>query len=136
MRKIALVAFMALTACVSTSTVRPLRSHEIAIGPYHERSTQSFVGSLMYEGNCLLFDGENGSPRLLPIWPGGTRFEEALLTFHRPAKDDERVVVNEQIRIDGEPTDWSQLDPAAFAPFRQQCGWATPFFVSGVTPAN
>jgi hypothetical protein len=136
MRKTALLAFLALPACLSTSSIRPLRQHEIAIGPYHERAAQSFVGSLMYEGPCLVFDGENGAPRLLPIWPGGTRFEESLVTFHRPAKDDERVVVNQEIRLDGVPTDWSQLDPTAFAPFQQQCGWAKPFFVSGVAPAN
>jgi len=136
MRYLALVPFVLLEACVSAATVRPLRDYEIAIGPYHERGTQSVVGSLMYEGRCLLFDGEKGSVRLLPIWPGGTRFEESLVTFHRPAKSDQRVVVGEEIRLDGVPTDWSQLDSRAFAPFQQQCGWAKPFFVSGLAPAN
>lgn len=136
MRYRVLIAFMLLQACVSTNSVRPLRDYEIAIGPYHERGTQSFVGSLMYEGRCLLFDGEKGSPRLLPIWPGGTRFEESLITFHQPAKSDQRVVVGEEIRLDGVPADWSRLDPRIFAPFQQQCGWAQPFFVSGLAPAN
>jgi hypothetical protein len=136
MRTLALAPFVLLTACVSTPSVRPLRDYEIAIGPYHERGTQSVVGSLMYEGRCLLFDGEKGSVRLLPIWPRGTRFEESLVTFHRPAKSDQRVVVGEEIRLDGVPVQWADLDPRLYAPFRQQCGWAQPFFVSSLAPAN
>ena len=31
---------------------------------------------------------------------------------------------------------WSALDPRAFAAFERQCGWAKPFFVSGLAPAN
>jgi hypothetical protein len=136
MRHLAPLALLLLSGCVASSSVRPLRDYEIAIGPYHERSTQSFVGGLMYEGRCLLFDGEKGSARLLPIWPGGTRFEESLVTFHQPAKSDQRVAIGEEIRLDGVPTQWSALDPRAFAPFHQQCGWAKPFFVSGLAPAN
>ena len=136
MRHLSLAALLLLPACASTSSVRPLRDYEIAIGPYHERGSQSVVGSLMYEGRCLLFDGEKGSVRLLPIWPGGTRFEESLVTFHQPAKSDQRIVIGEEGRLDGVPTDWPQLDPRVFAPFRQQCGWARPFFVSGLAPAN
>lgn len=136
MRMTALIAFLTLPACVSSGGVRALHDYEIAIGPYHERPARSFVGSLMYEGGCLVFDGENGAVRALPIWPGGSRLEESLLTFHRPAKDDQRVAINEEIRLDGVPADWRQLDPATFAPFRQQCGWAKPFFVSGLAPAN
>jgi hypothetical protein len=90
----------------------------------------------MYENGCLVFNGDNGSPRLLPIWPYGTKFVESLVTFHRPSKDDERAVLNQEIRLDGIPANWSQLDPATFAPFHQQCGWAKPFFVSGLAPAN
>ena len=136
MRYLALVPFLLLEACVSTATVRPLRDYEIAIGPYHERAAKSVVGSLMYEGRCLLFDGEEGAVRLLPIWPGGSRFEESLVTFHQPAKADQRIVVGEEVRLDGVPVQWSELDPRLFAPFRQQCGWAQPFFVSGLAPAN
>ena len=136
MRKLTFTGLFLLASCVSTSSVRALRAYEIAIGPYHEVGTQSFVGSLMYEGGCLVFDGEKGSMRLLPIWPGGTRFEESLVTFHQPAKSDQRVAIGEEIRLDGEPTDWARLDPAEFAPFQQQCGWAKPFYVSGLAPAN
>ena len=136
MRKLAFIALLLVSGCVTSSGPRPLRPNEIAIGPYHEGGTQSFVGSLMYEGRCLLFDGEKGSARLLPIWPGGTRFEESLVTFHQPAKSDQRVAIGEEIRLDGVPTQWSALDPRAFAPFERQCGWAKPFFVSGLAPAN
>ena len=135
MRKFIVVAVLTLTACVSSRGVRPLRPHEIAIGPYHERPTQSFVGSLMYEGGCLIFDGENGSPRLLPIWPTGSRFEETLVTFHRPGKDDQRVTIGEEIRLDGVPSDWSQIRSPQFQSFERQCG-ARPFFVSSLAPAN
>jgi hypothetical protein len=134
MRKIILVALLALPSCVHN--VRPLHRYEIAIGPFYERPTHSFAGSLMYENGCLVFNGDNGSPRLLPIWPYGTKFVESLVTFHRPSKDDERAVLNQEIRLDGIPANWSQLDPATFAPFHQQCGWAKPFFVSGLAPAN
>ena len=136
MRKTTLVTFLLLTACVSSSQVRPLRPNEIAIGPYHERGAQSFVGSLMYEGRCLLFDGESGAPRLLPIWPTGSRFEESLVTFHHPAHSDQRVLVGEEIRLDGQAAHWSELDQRTFAPFQRQCGWAKPFFVSSFAPAN
>ena len=136
MRHLSLTALLLLQACASTSGVRPLRDYELAIGAYHERPAQSVVGSLMYEDRCLLFDGEKGSVRLLPIWPAGTRFEDSLVTFHQPGKSDQRIVIGEEVRLDGLPTDWSQLDPHAFAPFRQQCGWARPFFVSGLAPAN
>jgi hypothetical protein len=134
MRKIILVALLALPACAHN--VRQLHRYEIAIGPFYERPTHSFAGSLMYESGCLVFNGDNGSPRLLPIWPSGTKFVESLVTFHRPSKDDERAVLNQEIRLDGIPADWSQLDPATFGPFHQQCGWAKPFFVSGLAPAN
>ena len=136
MRKIGLIVVTLLEGCMVSSGICPLRPREIASAPYHEGGRESFVGSLMYEGGCLLFDGENGSPRLLPIWPIGTKFEELLVTFHQPAKSDQRLVIGEEIRLDGEPTDGSALDPRIFAPFQQQCGRAKPFFVSGLAPAN
>ena len=136
MRRVVPVLLLLLQACVSSSSVRPLRDYEIATGPYHELAAKHFVGSLMYEGRCLLFDGEGGSVRLLPIWPSGTRFEESLVTFHQPGKSDQRVVIGEEVRLDGVPAQWSELDSRLYAPFRQQCGWAQPFFVSGLAPAN
>ena len=137
MRRVFIVAVLLLDACVSVSNVpRPLQPNEIAIGPYHEQSTRNFVGSLMYEGGCLVFNGDNGAQRLLPIWPAGTHLEESLITFHRPAKTDQRIAIAEEIRLDGRPAEWTELDPAIFAPFEHQCGWAQPFFVSGLAPAN
>jgi len=137
MRHAGLVSILLLQACVSSSSgPRALHPYEIAIGTYYEQGTRSFVGSLMYEGGCLVFDGERGSPRLLPIWPSGTRFEESLVTFHQPAKSDQRIAIAEEVRVDGRPTEWAELDPATFAPFQHQCGWAKPFYVSGLAPAN
>ena len=89
----------------------------------------------MYEGGCLLFDSEDGHTRLLPVWPIGSRFEESLVTFHQPAKSDQRVIIGEEIRLDGQSADWSELAGAQFAPFQTQCG-ALPFFVSGLAPAT
>jgi hypothetical protein len=105
------------------------------MAPYREGGTQSHVGSLMYEGGCLLFDGEDGPTPLLPIWPAGSRFEESLITFHRPAKADQRVIIGEEVRLDGQAADWSDLPDSRLVPFQHQCG-GQPFFVSAVTPAN
>jgi len=134
MRKFGLIAIVLLDACAPNG-IRPLRPFEIATAPYHSGNIQSLVGSLMYESGCLLFRNEDGSTQLLPVWPSGSKFEESLVTFHRPAKSDQRVVIGEEILIDGQPGDWSALDNRAFERFRHQCR-AEPFFVSGVTPAN
>lgn len=135
MRKTVLAALSLVAACTSPSRVPALRPHEIAIGPYHQRAEQSLVGSLMYEGGCLMFNGENGSPQLVPIWPSGTRFEEKLVTFHQPGKDDQHVAIGQEIRLDGVPSEWSQFELPRFRSFQSQCG-AKPFFVSGLAPAN
>lgn len=138
MRKLSFVlAALALSACVGSgeSGNRPLRPYEIATDTYRSGGTQSFVGSLMYEGGCLLFEGEKNSARVLPVWPNGTRFEESVVTFHQPAKSDQLVPIAGELRIDGWAADWSRLDPHRFAPFRRQCG-GIPFFVSSVAPAN
>ena len=135
MRKAILIGLLlSLEACASTA-VRPLRPFEIATGPYRPSVKEQLVGSLMYEGGCLLFTNEDRSRQLLPIWPTGTLFEESMVTFHQPAKAEQRLVVGEEIRLDGEAADWPEVDSARYAPFRQQCG-AQPFFVSAVTPAN
>jgi hypothetical protein len=135
MRQLVLTTAALLGSCATPSAVPVLRPHEIAIGPYHERAEQSIVGSLMYEGGCLIFSGESGSPRLLPVWPSGSQFEETLITFHRPGKDDQRVAIGQEIRLDGVSSDWSQLQQPQFRAFELQCG-AAPFFVSGLAPAN
>lgn len=134
MRKAVLMGVLLLQACASTG-VRPLHSDEIPLAPYHSAAKEQIVGSLMYEGGCLLFTNEDRTRQLLPVWPTGTQLQESMLTFHQPAKAEQRLIVGEEVRLDGEVGDWSQLDPALYAPFQHQCG-GQPFFVSAVTPAN
>lgn len=96
---------------------------------------ESHTGSLLYEGGCLLFaDGEK-SGRWLPIWPDGSIFDGTLVTFHQPAKDDQRIAVAEEFVMSGEPLTWKQLPSARYAPFARQCQ-AQPFVVSEVRPAD
>jgi hypothetical protein len=133
-RAIPIGLLLMLEACASTG-VRPLRPFEIATAPYQASAKEQLVGSLMYEGGCLMFTNEDRSRQLLPIWPNGTLFQESMVTFHQPGKADQRVIVGEEVRLDGTPGDWAELDASFYAPFRQQCG-AEPFFVSDVTPAN
>ena len=135
MRRVIAIGLLTMLAACASTGVRPLRAFEIATGPYHAAVKEQIVGSLMYEGGCLLFVNEDRTRQLLPIWPTGTLFEESMVTFHQPAKAEQRLVVGEEVRLDGEQADWSQLDSARYAPFRQQCG-AAPIFVSGVAPAN
>jgi hypothetical protein len=134
MRKAVLIGLLALQSCATTG-VRPLRPYEIATGPYHAAVKEQVVGSLMYEGGCLLFANEDRSRLLLPIWPTGTQFQESMLTFHQPAKTDQRIIIGEEVRLDGEAGEWPQLDSERYAPFRRQCQ-AQPYFVSAVAPAN
>jgi hypothetical protein len=134
MRKAMLIGLMALQAC-ATPEVRLLHHDEVATAPYHYLGKEQMVGSLMYEGGCLLFTDHDHTKQVLPIWPDGTQFEETLLTFHQPGRADQRVIVGEEIRLDGDDGDWSQLDPERYAPFSHQCG-SKPFFVTDVTPAN
>jgi hypothetical protein len=134
MRRVALILVILLQACASDE-VRPLRPDEIATASYHAAGAESLVGSLMYEGGCLMFVTEDGTRQLLPVWPTGSRLEESLVTFHQPAKADQRLTVGEEIKIDGAAGEWAQLDQRQFASFQHQCP-AQPFFVSGVTPAN
>ena len=134
MRKICLVGVLLLQACAS-GQVRPLRPNELATAPYHESGTQTFVGTLMYEGNCLLFEDEDKTVRILPVWPHGSTFEESLVTFHQPGRLEQRVMVGQEIQLKGEKSDWTALADTHLAPFEHQCG-SQPFFVSGMTPAN
>jgi hypothetical protein len=135
MRNAVLIGVMLCLEACASSGVRSLRPFEIATGVYHPAVKDQLVGSLMYEGGCLLFANEDRTRQFLPIWPDGTLFEEQMVTFHQPAKAEQRLVVGEEIRLDGEAVDWSRVDAARYAPFRQQCA-ADPFFVSAVAPAN
>ena len=135
MRKALLVGLLAMLGACASTGVRPLRAYEIATGPYHSAVKDQVVGSLMYEGGCLLFVNEDRTRQLLPIWPTGTQFQESMVTFHQPAKADQRIIIGEEIRLDGEAVDWPQLEGATYAPFRHQCP-GEPFFVSATAPAN
>ena len=59
MRKTGMIALALLAGCVSTPGIRPLRPLEIPTAPYQEFVTSSLIGSLSYEGGCLLFYGAN-----------------------------------------------------------------------------
>lgn len=134
MRNLCLMGLVLLAGCASTG-IRPLRPNELAVAPYHERGEESFVGSLMYEGGCLLFEDEGKTTRLLPVWPIGSTFEESLITFHQPAKAEQRVMVGQEIRLQGEALNWSSVQDGNLAPFEHQCG-SKPFFVTAMAPAN
>lgn len=134
MSKTGLLCLLLPQACASTG-VRPLHPYEIATAAYHRGGSETVVGSLMYEGSCLLFQSDDGSSVLLPVWPTGSVFEESLVTFHQPAKAAQRVIIGEEIALDGQRGDWAGLSARRYAPFEKQCA-AIPFFVSGVAPAN
>jgi hypothetical protein len=76
MRKPGIAALALLAGCVSdTKGIRPLRPLEIPTAPYQELVTSSLLGSVNYEGGCLLFHDERSHGWLLPVWPTGTTFD-------------------------------------------------------------
>jgi hypothetical protein len=93
------------------------------------------TGSLGYEGDCLLFRDDETKAMFFPIWPLGSTFNGTSVTFHEPARAEQRVVMGEELVIEGASAPWRSLDAVAYEPFRRQCG-ATPFFVRKVGPAN
>ena len=58
MRKAIILAGVLLQACVDNHLVHPLKPLEILTAPYQPMVTAALAGSLMYEGNCLLFRDE------------------------------------------------------------------------------
>jgi hypothetical protein len=134
MRKFALVVVMLLVSCAPQG-IRPLRPYELATAPYHSGEGKSLVGSLMYEGGCLLFRSEDERKQVLPVWPTGSIFQESLVTFHRPGRADQQVAVGQEILMTGQDAEWSSLDNATYERFQRQCG-AQPFFVTAIAPAN
>jgi len=134
MRKAGLVTILLLHGCVSQSGIRPLRPRELATAPYQETTTAVLTGSLMYEGGCLLFRGEDSVSPLLPIWPTGSLFNGTSVIFHQPGKADQPVLLNEEFQMSGQPLQWPSLSPV-YVPFQNQCA-GQPFMVSGVRPAN
>jgi hypothetical protein len=129
-----LALILVVGGCTEMHGVRPLRPLELATSAYSETITSAQVGSLMLEGDCLLFRQERTGAPLLPVWPAGTVFNGTAVIFHRPAKADQPIVIAEQFVMSGQAVAWSHL-PASYAPFQHQCE-APPFFVSSVRPAN
>lgn len=138
MRKAMFAILGLLPACTTTTSsggVHPLRPLEIATAPYQQTVTAALAGSLMYEGNCLLFRDAATGAYLMPVWPNGSTFNGTALLFHEPGKSDQRVMVAEEILMAGQPLQWSTLSGATYAPFLSQCGMQ-PFFVASLRPAN
>src|SRR3954454_25055207 len=136
MRKAILAILTSLQACTTSSgLVHPLRPLEIATAPYQPTVTAALAGSLMYEGNCLIFRDEATGIYLMPVWPTGSSFNGTALLFHQPSRTNQRLMVAEEFLMAGQPLQWSALSGATYAPFLHQCG-VPPFFVSSVRPAN
>jgi hypothetical protein len=135
MRKTGMVALALLAGCVTNSGIRPLRPLEIPTAPYQELVTSSLVGSLSYEGGCLLFHDERTHGWLLPVWPIGTTFNGSALIFDRPAKPEQRLIVAEEFVMGGQQLPWSTLGATTYQRFEQQCR-AQPFLVSSIRPAD
>ncbi|WP_028969456.1 hypothetical protein [Sphingomonas sp. URHD0057] len=136
MRKAILSLLLLLPACATSTTgVHPLRPLEIPTAPYQAFVTAALPGSLLYEGNCLLFRDEATKSYLMPVWPIGSSFNGTAILVHQPGKTDQRIMIAEEFLMEGQPLQWSALSGAAYAPFLQQCG-VQPFFVSSVRPAN
>jgi len=137
MRKATLSVMALLQACATSTNggVHPLRPLEIATAPYQPTVTAALAGTLMYEGNCLLFRDEATKVYLMPVWPVGSTFNGTALLFHQPGKADQRIMIAEEFLMEGQPLQWSTLSGVTYAPFLRQCGMQ-PFFVSSVRPAN
>ena len=137
MRKVGLLAVLVLSSCMSNHpAVRPLRPLEIATAPYQPLVTTALTGSLMYEGNCLLFRDEHTGAILMPVWPSGSSFNGTALLYHLPGKSDQWVTVAQEVLLSGQPIGWTTLGGPPYEPFQRQCGAYQPFFVSQVRPAD
>jgi hypothetical protein len=137
MRKVGLLAVLVLSSCMSNHpAVRPLRPLEIATAPYQPLVTTALTGTLMYEGNCLLFRDDHSGMILMPVWPSGSSFNGTALLYHLPGKSDQWVTVSQEVLLSGQPIGWTTLGGLPYQPFQRQCGAYQPFFVSQVRPAD
>ena len=134
LRRSLLLPLLLLAACASDG-IQPLKWLEIATSPYVDEVSSSLTGSLMYEGGCLIFRDDASHAHLVPIWPTGSTFNGTAVTFHQPAKAEQRIVVGEEFMMEGRAAEWAQIDSEYYDRFRQQCG-SKPFYVSAVRPAN
>jgi hypothetical protein len=134
LKRILLASVVLLAGCES-HLVHPLRPLEIPTAPYYGIASTSLTGSLMYEGDCLLFRDEGNHLQLMPVWPDGSTFNGTSLTFHEPGKAEQRIIVGEEFVMAGLPVRWSQVPSPRAEVYAQQCR-RRPFAVLGVHPAN
>lgn len=134
MRSAGLSISLLLAGCVSQG-VHPLRPLEIATAPYNGVATTALTGTLMYEGGCLLFRGDDHAVQLFPIWPDGSTFNGTSVIFHEPGRADQRVVLAEEFLMAGQPLQWSRVPGPRIPLHQRRCG-GRPFAVLGIRPAN
>ena len=134
MKPAAFVLPLLLAGCVSNG-VQPLRPLEIATAQYTGIVTATRIGSLAYEHGCLLFYGDSPKQILAPVWPEGSVFNGTSLIFHKPARADQPIVLNQEFVLSGQPLTWPVVPGPRASLFERQCGSA-PFAVAEVRPAN
>ena len=135
MRRFGPFGSLALAGCVSHS-VHSLQPESLATAPYQSLVTDTYTGSLLYEGGCLLFRDDQNKVQVMPVWPSGSVFNGLSVIFHHPGKAEQRIVVGEEFQMEGQPISWNALTGPAYAQFQRQCGASAPFFVSRLRPAN
>ena len=135
MNRFFVAAILTLTGCVGEHRLHPLRPLEIATVPYYGIATAGFTGSLMYEGDCLLFRDEANHLQLMPVWPDRSTFNGTSVTFHEPGKSEQRIIIGEEFRMEGRPLQWTNVKNPRAGIFAQQCA-REPFAVLSVHPAN
>lgn len=135
MHKAGIGFLLLLSGCMSQSGVKPLRPLQIPISAYLQAAPEKRAGSLMYESNCLLFREDGTGATLMPIWPYGSTFNGTAVLFHEPGKADQRLMVAEELVLEGQSADWADLPADVYQPFQRQCS-AQPFYVSKARPAN
>ena len=128
--------FMLLAGCAPKPLIRPLLPLEIPLAQYQDVVTAALTGSMMYEGQCLLFRDEASKSYLMPIWPAGSSFNGSAVRFHQPGKSDQHVLVAEEFVMEGQPLLEARLSHEYYEPFWRECPGAQPFFVVSVRPAN
>jgi hypothetical protein len=115
MRKVGFFLICMLVAgCAPRPLIRPLKPQEIALARYQEVITAAVAGSLMYEGDCLLFRDDATQSYLLPVWPYGSSFNGTAVLFHHPGKADQRILVSEEFVMEGQALDYSRLPQAYY----------------------
>jgi hypothetical protein len=133
--KRAVSVLIALLGGCASNAVHPLRPLEIPIAPYNGITTAALTGSLIFEGGCLMFRDDGKRVHLVPVWPDGSIFNGTSVIFHEPGRADQRIVVGEEILLEGQPLQWSRVPGQRIVLHQRRCG-GEPFAVLGVRPAN